>query len=141
MAQEKGSLEDAAYLEALNLNRRRARQEGIDAVMDRNRLDALIMPTTSPPWKRDLIVGDNIQGMGSTPAAQAGYPLVTVPAGFVHDLPIGLLFTGRAFSEPTLIGLAYAFEQATKHRRVPGFLEATPHEKVAKGRSQPHYTA
>lgn len=141
MAEEKGSLEDAAYVTALSRNQRQARQEGIDLVMDQHRLDALIMPTTSPPWKRDLIVGDNIQGMGSTPAAQAGYPLITVPAGFVHDLPVGLLFTGRAYSEPTLIRLAYAFEQATKHRRVPGFLPSTPPDELAGYPGRRSFTA
>ena len=129
MAEQTGALDKADYIEALRLNRRRARQEGLDAVMDQYRLDALIMPTTSPPCKVDLIDGDHIQGMGSTPAAQAGYPLVTVPAGFVHEVPVGLLFTGRAFSESTLIRLAYAFEQATRHRQVPRFLAVTPQQK------------
>ncbi len=131
LAQSKGPLGEPEYLEALVQSRRRAREDGIDAVLERHRLDALVMPTTSPAWKIDPVVGDNIQGMGSSPAAQAGYPLVTVPAGYAHGLPIGLLFTGRAHSEPTLLTLAYAYEQATKHRRAPGFAPVLPFEHSA----------
>jgi amidase len=122
MAEAKGSLDEAEYRTAIDLSHRRSRREGIDAVMDKHQLDALVMPTTSPPWKIDVIVGDHIQGMGSSPAAQAGYPLVTVPAGFVQGVPVGLLFSGRAHSEPTLIRLAFAFEQHTRHRRPPRLL-------------------
>jgi amidase len=121
-AEAKGSLDEAEYRTALELNHRRSRQEGIDAVMDEHRLDALIMPTTTPAWKIDYILGDHIQGMGTSPAAMAGYPLVTVPAGFIQEMPVGLLFTGRAYSEGTLLRLAFAFEQGTKHRRPPRFL-------------------
>jgi amidase len=118
-AQRTGSLADSAYRDVLNSSQRRSREEGIDSIMTRYRLDALVMPTTGPPAKIDPIVGDHIQGMGCTPAAQAGYPVISVPAGVVHGLPIGLLFTGRAYTEPTLIRLAYAYEQATQHRRPP----------------------
>jgi amidase len=128
MAEAKGSLEEAEYRTALELSHRRSRQEGIDAVMEMHRLDALVMPTTSPPWKIDYILGDHIQGMGTSPAAMAGYPLVTVPAGFVQGVPVGLLFTGRAYSEGTLLRLAFAFEQGTKHRRPPRFLPQTPED-------------
>lgn len=122
LAQEKGALTEPEYLEALARSRHLAREEGIDAVMDAHRLDALVMPTTGPAWKIDPVVGDHIQGIGSSPAAQAGYPLVTLPAGYTHGLPIGLLLTGRAHSEPRLLALAYAYEQATTHRRPPRLL-------------------
>ena len=126
MAEAKGDLQDAEYREALERSRRTARQEGIDAVMDQHQLDALVMPTTSQPWKIDLVNGDHIQGLGSSPAAQAGYPAITVPGGYTHGLPVGLLFTGRAYSEPRLIALAYAYEQAAKPRVAPAFRESTP---------------
>lgn len=136
-AEAKGSLDEPEYRAAVETNRRLSRTEGVDAVMDEHRLDALIMPTCTPPWKIDYVLGDHIQGMGTSPAAMAGYPLVTVPAGFVQDLPVGLLFTGRAFSEGTLLRLAYAFEQGTKHRLPPRFLpeipEDTPYRLPAAG--------
>ncbi|MGH3089875.1 MAG: amidase [Rubrobacteraceae bacterium] len=121
-AQEKGPLTDEAYKEALEESRRLSRADGIDAVMDEKDLDALVAPTGSPAVKVDLINGDHFLGASSTPSAMAGYPAITVPAGHSFGLPIGLTFTGRAFSEPTLIKLAYAFERATLHRRPPDFL-------------------
>ena len=122
-AQATTNLEDPKYLAALEENHRLARQEGIDAVMDQYHLDALVTPTNGPSWCIDLINGDLVSGGSSQPAALAGYPAISVPAGFAHDLlPVGITFTGRAFSEPTLIKLAYAFEQATRVRRRPEFL-------------------
>ena len=126
MAQETGSLSNPDYLSALDENHRLSRQEGIDAVMDTYKLDALVMPTTSPPWRIDLVNGDHEMGSSSQPAALAGYPAISVPAGYVFDLPVGITFMGRAFSEPTLIKLAYAFEQATKVRHSPRYLPTTP---------------
>jgi amidase len=120
-AEEKGPLSEAAYLEALEKNHRLSRAEGIDHVMDEHRLDALFAPTTSPPWTIDLVNGDHGLGGSSTPAAVAGYPHVTVPAGYAFGLPVGVSFFGRAWSEPVLIRLAHAFEQATKARRPPRF--------------------
>lgn len=126
-AQAKGPLTEEAYLTALALNHRLSRQEGIDAVMDRYQLDALVMPTGSPPWKIDLVDGDpSGGGSSSQPAALAGYPAVSVPAGYASGLPVGITFMGRAFSEPVLLRLAYAFEQATKVRRRPAYQPATP---------------
>ncbi len=125
-SQETTSLEDAKYLSALADNQRLARQEGIDAVMNEYNLDALVMPSGGPSWCIDLITGDHTIGGSEQAAALAGYPLVSVPAGFTFDLPIGITFLGRAYSEPTLIKLAYAFEQATKVRRVPHYLPTTP---------------
>ena len=122
MAQKKGPLSDRKYRTALAANLRMSRAQGIDAVMEKHRLDALVAPTGSPAWLTDLINGDHYIGASSTPAAVAGYPNVQVPAGHVHGLPVGISFFGRAWSEPALIRFAYAFEQATKHRRPPQFL-------------------
>jgi amidase len=119
-AAEKGPLTEPAYLDALATCRRVSRTEGIDAVMDEQRLDALVAPSNAPAWRIDYANGDHYVGGNSTPAAVAGYPNVTVPMGFAFDLPIGISFMGRAWSEGTLIRLASAFEHATRHRRPPG---------------------
>jgi amidase len=122
MAEGKGPLTSAAYTAALAASRRFARELGIDAVMAANRLDALVAPTGGPAWLIDLVNGDSGYVPGpSGIAAVAGYPHITVPAGDFRGLPVGISFFGRAWSEPTLIRLAYAFEQATKHRRPPTF--------------------
>jgi amidase len=120
-AQEKGPLTSPDYLEALATSRRLSRTEGIDAVMDANRLDAIIAPTGGPAWTTDLVNGDHFLGGSSSAAAVAGYPNITVPTGFIRGLPVGISFFGRAWSEPTLIKVAYAFEQATRFRRPPEF--------------------
>jgi amidase len=118
-SQAKGTLEDEAYRRARATCIRLARTEGIDRVMTQNRLDAIVAPTGSAAWPTDLINGDHFTGGSSTFAAVAGYPNITVPAGFVFGLPVGISFFGRAFSEAQLIKLAFAFEQATLHRRPP----------------------
>ncbi|HKT81982.1 MAG TPA: amidase family protein, partial [Vicinamibacterales bacterium] len=120
-AQKKGALTDRAYQDALARNHRLSQAEGIDAVLDKYKLDAIVAPTLSLPWKTDLLMGDHTTGYSTTPAAVAGYPSITVPAGFFRGLPVGLSFIGRAWSEPELIKLAYAFEQATHHRTAPTF--------------------
>lgn len=122
LAQEKGPLTEKPYREALAAARSLAGEQGIDEIMDRYRLDALVAPTGGPAWVTDLVNGDHFAGSSSEPAAIAGYPNITVPGGFVHGLPVGLSFFGRAWSEPTLLRIVYAFEQATLHRRAPGFL-------------------
>jgi amidase len=122
-AEERGPLTTKEYLDALNDNHRMARAEGIDGVMDKHKLDALIAPTRSPAGLTDLVNGDSSGGGGSSQiAAVACYPSVTVPAGFIFGLPVGISFFGRAWSEGTLIKLAYSFEQATKVRKAPKFL-------------------
>lgn len=121
-AEAKGPLTERAYQSALAKNLRLTRKEGIDAVMLKHQLDAMIAPTSGPAWTTDLVNGDHFSGGFSSAAAVAGYPHLTVPAGYVHGLPVGISFFGRAYSEPVLIKLAYAYEQATKHRRSPQFL-------------------
>jgi amidase len=121
-AEKKGPLTDKAYQEALAKNHRLTQAEGIDAAMEKYRLDALVAPTAGPSWLIDLVDGDHDTGGTSSLAAVAGYPNINVPAGFVFGMPVGLSFFGRAWSEPTLIKIAYAFEQATHHRTRPRFL-------------------
>jgi amidase len=124
MADKKGPLTAPAYRAALAKNDRQARQLGIDLVMTKDRLDALVAPTGAPAWLTDLVNGDSSVANSDSPStvtSVAGYPHITVPAGFVHGLPVGISFFGRAWSEPTLIKIAYAYEQATKHRRPPAF--------------------
>jgi amidase len=124
MADAKGPLTSDAYTKALASIRRQARDLGIDMVMTKHRLDALIAPTFGLPWLTDLVAGDVFPSGAASPstvAAVAGYPHVSVPMGYVRGVPIGLSIFGRAWSEPTLIKIAYAYEQATKHRRPPTF--------------------
>src|ERR1700732_760455 len=121
-AEEKGSLSSNEYVEALEKNHQWARKEGIDATTEKHNLDALVGPTGGPAWLTDLVDGDHFGGGSSGAAAVAGYPNITVPAGFVFGMPVGISFFGRAWSEPVLIRLAYAFEQATKIRKAPRFL-------------------
>jgi amidase len=121
-AEAKGALTDAKYLAAAKKCKELAAEKGIDAVMAKNRLDAFISPTNGPAWTTDHVNGDHFGGGSSTGPAVAGYPSITVPCGFVSGLPIGISFSGKAWSEPTLIAIAFAFEQATKHRRSPKFL-------------------
>jgi amidase len=121
-AEEKGPLTDAKYVEALKKSRQLAREQGIDAVMTKNRLDAIIAPTNGPAWITDYLYGDHFDGGSSTAPAIAGYPNVTVPCGYVSGLPIGISFFGRAWSEATLLKIAFAYEQATRFRQAPAFL-------------------
>jgi amidase len=121
-AEAKGPLTSKEYVDALAANHRLSRQEGIDAVMDKYNLDAIIAPTAGPTWITDLVDGDHVVGGSSNAAAVAGYPDITVPAGYIAGLPVGLSFFGRAWSEAKLIKIAFAFEQMTKVRKAPQFL-------------------
>jgi amidase len=124
MAEKKGPLTSAKYTAALARNQRMARRLGIDAVMTKFKLDALVAPTGGPAWLTDVVNGDSSAANAASPStvtSVAGYPHITVPAGYYRGLPVGISFFGRAWSEATLIKLAYAYEQATKHRRPPTF--------------------
>ncbi|MDP9194999.1 MAG: amidase [Acidobacteriota bacterium] len=122
MAEKKGPLTDADYKKALAKNNRLARAEGIDATMKKHKLDAVIAPTGGPAWTTDLINGDHYTGGYSSASAVAGYPHITVPAGNVAGLPVGISFFAGAWSEGVLLKYAFAFEQATKARKAPQFL-------------------
>jgi len=122
-AEARGPLTDKEYSDALEANHRLSRAGGIDAVMEQFHLDAILAPTAGPAWFTDWVNGDSSAGAGSSNAAAvAGYPSITVPAGFIFGLPVGVSFFGRAWSEPTLLKIAYGFEQATKVRRAPQFV-------------------
>jgi amidase len=121
-SEQKGPLTSKEYLDALALNRRLSRVEGIDFIMDKFKLDALVAPTAGPAWLTDLINGDHAAGNSSSAAAVAGYPNINVTAGYLWGLPVGISFFGRAWSEPTRLKIAYSFEQLTKARQKPRFL-------------------
>jgi amidase len=121
-AEQKGPLTSKEYLDALAKNHRLTRAQGIDFVMNKFRLDALVAPTGGPAWLTDLITGDHFGGGSSNAAAVAGYPNLNVPAGMISGLPVGISFFGRAWSEPQLFKIAYGFEQLTKARQKPQFL-------------------
>jgi amidase len=121
-AEEKGPLTTQEYIDAIAKNHELAGKEGIDATMDKLQLDAIVGPTGGPAWVTDYVNGDAHGGGSSSFAAVAGYPNITVPAGFTYGLPVGISFFGRAWSEPVLIKLAYAYEQTTKFRKAPRFL-------------------
>ena len=123
-AQAKPALTDKTYLEALATSRRLAREEGVDATLKTHQLDAIIAPTGGPAWYTDWINGDHYGGASSSPAAVAGYPSITVPAGYVFGLPVGISFIGGAWQEPTLLRLAYAYEQTATPRQPPQFLHS-----------------
>ena len=129
-AQEKGPLSDKEYIEALKLNLNLSRKQGIDATVEKFKLDSLMAPTAGPAFVTDLLNGDRMAGGSSTAAAMAGYPSISVPAGFIDGLPIGISFFGRAWSEPVLLKLAYAFERASNARKRPRFLPAVDLTKI-----------
>jgi len=121
-SEQKGSLSTKEYIDALALNQKLTRAEGIDFIMDKFKLDALVAPTAGPAWLTDLINGDHAAGGSSSAAAVAGYPNINVTGGYLWGLPVGISFFGRAWSEPTLLKIAYSFEQLTKVRQKPRFL-------------------
>jgi amidase len=121
-AAKKGALDSPGYIEAASMCRRLSRDEGIDPALRNHRLDVLVAPTGGAAWLTDLVNGDLYTGSSASPAAIAGYPSITVPAGALHGLPIGISFFGPAFSEATLLAVAYAYEQRTRHRSKPRFL-------------------
>ena len=123
MAQEKADLTSKEYEESLATMHKGSREDGIDRVMNEHKLDAIVAPTGGPAWETDHINGDSFQLGSSSPAARSGYPNITVPMGFVDALPVGVSIFGRAWSEPVLLEIAYAYEQGTRHRQAPKFLD------------------
>ncbi len=123
-AQAKADLQSPEYQDLLDKMHRATRELGIDKVMDEHRLDAIIAPTGTPAWKTDLVDGDHYMFGSSSAAAISGYPNINVPMGFVEELPVGISFYGRAWSESVLLEIAYAYEQGTQHRKAPKFLPA-----------------
>lgn len=122
-ALKKGDLKSKEYIDLLDKLMKGTREDGMDKIMNEYRLDAIIAPTGAPAWKSDLTNGDSFQIGTSSPAAESGYPDITVPMGFIDELPVGISFFGRAWSEPILLEIAYAYEQGTKHRKAPRFLQ------------------
>lgn len=122
LAQAKGSLDEPEYKKALEIMQSESRENGIDQVMDRYSLDAIMAPTSNPAWKTDLINGDNYQFGSSSPSAHAGYPIISLPMGYVDGLPVGVSFYGRAWSEAVLLEIAFGFESKNPQRKVPQFL-------------------
>jgi amidase len=129
-AQQKGSVDSKEFLDIVTKMNRLVRDEGIDKVMKEYDLDAFMAPTGSPAWKTDLINGDAYGLSSSSPAAIAGYPNITVPMGFVEGLPVGISFFGKAWSEPVLLEIAYAYESGTRFRKPPQFIPVWPPEDV-----------
>ncbi len=121
MASKKGDMNSPEYKKALEKMLKATRENGIDKVMNENKLDAIMAPTGSPAWKTDLVLGDHFVGGSSSLAAVAGYPAITVPMGFIENLPTGITFFGKAWSEPVLIEIAYSYEQGTRHRKAPEY--------------------
>jgi amidase len=122
MADSKGDLNSEEYRSSLTLMHKATREEGIDKVMNLYKLDAIMIPTGSPAWKTDLILGDHFVGGSSSLAAISGYPAISLPMGFIENLPVGVTFFGRAWSEPILLQIAFAYEQGTKHRKAPKYI-------------------
>ena len=127
-AQEKGDLNSEEYKRALENVIKSNGPEGIDRALDKYSIDVIIAPTGAPSWPIDVINGDHYIGGSSSPAARSGYPNISVPMGFIHRLPVGISFFAEAFSEPKLISIAYAYEQATKHRKAPEFIPTFDHQ-------------
>jgi amidase len=126
-SEAKGDLNSPEYKKDLRIMLDGSRKNGIDRVMDKYNLDAIVAPTGGPAWKTDLVNGDNFSVSSSSPAAIAGYPSITVPMGFIQGLPVGISFFGRAWSEPKLISIAYSYEQGTHYRKPPQFITKDIH--------------
>jgi amidase len=123
LANSSNGIKSEKYLNSLAALKKLSQKEGIDKVMDMNNLDVIIAPTGSPAWSTDWFNGDNFHISSSSPSAWAGYPIISVPMGNIYGLPIGISFFGRAWSEPTLIEVSYAFEQLSKARIIPQFYQ------------------